>query len=414
MMRQIVGYFVCVAVAYLLSCEKANLIKKQWKCILFGVILQIALVFLMTNVPIIISGLECVADGVMKLKDAALEGTKFVFGYIGGGEIPFEVKEGSNIFVFAFQALPTVILVSILSAILTYLRVIPYIAKVIGYVFKKGFGVRSIIGMVSAAKIFLGQFEAPLLIKNHMASLSKAEMFLMMSFAFSTSSASVMPIYATALSEVCPEAMTHIVISSVIGVISTLIVCIIMMPSLNSISKDDGSVTSENLYPDFMTAISKGTSDGAFVWWAVVGSLIGMVALIALVNYILGMLPDVGGSAVTLQRIFGIVMYPFAWILGIPSADILPASEIIGTKFVLNEIIAFFDMAKSTMSKEGMITTIYAITNFGNFACIGMTIGGLVAMCPTRSDIPALGFQSFRAGTLATGLTATLMGLFLC
>ncbi|MDR2074625.1 MAG: hypothetical protein LBP31_00155 [Holosporales bacterium] len=411
MVRQIIGYFSFIAIAYFLSSEKTELIKKHWKPITFGIILQIFLVFLMTNVPVVIKGLESIANGVMKLRDATLEGTKFVFGYVGGGELPFDMKEGTSTFVFALQTLPTIILVSVLSAILTYLRIIPYLAKSIGYLFKKVFGVRNIIGMVSASKIFLGQFEAPLLIKNHLASISKSEMFVIMSLAFSTASASVMPIYASAISNICPDAMTHIVISSVIGIVSTLIICIIMMPSLGNSVDENVSIASENIYPDFMSAVSKGTSDGAFVWWAIVGSLIGMVALIALVNYMLEMLPNVAGSSLTLQKIFGVIMYPFAWLLGTPNADISAASEIIGTKFVLNEIIAFFDMAKSNMSKEGIITTIYAITNFGNFACIGMTVGGLSAMCPSRSDIPSLSVKSFIAGSLATGLTATLMSM---
>jgi CNT family concentrative nucleoside transporter len=136
-----------------------------------------------------------------------------------------------------------------------------------------------------------------------------------------------------------------------------------------------------------------------------------MVSLISIVNYTLEALPDIGNAPITLQRIFGIIMYPFAWLLGIPEADIFKVSEIIGTKFVLNETIAYFDIVQAGISKESVLTTIYAITNFGNFACIGMTVGGLMAMCPTQKDIPSLGFRSFIAGTLATGLTATLMSV---
>lgn len=409
--RPLMGYCLFLGLAYILSNRKELLLKKQWKYVVFGIILQVCLVFAMTNIHLIINGIETMASGVMKLRDATIDGTKFVFGYVGGGDLPFELKEGASSFVFAFQAFPTIILVSVLTAILTYLNIIPYLSKAIGPLFKKVFGVSNSLGVVASAKIFLGQFEAPMLVKADLPTVSKSEMFTIMSFAFSTASASLMPVYATAISSICPNAMTHIIMSSVIGVISTLIICKIMMPE-EYIELQPNSSKKEDLYPDFMTAVSKGTSDGAFVWWAVIGTLIGIVALIALINYILGSFPNIFGEPLTLQRIFGAIMYPFAWILGISDSDIFKVSQIIGLKFVVNETVAFFDIVKTGMSQESVVSTIYAITNFGNFACIGMTMGGLSALCPSRKDIPSLGFISFIAGTLATGLTATLMRLF--
>lgn len=411
MIRQLIGYFILLAMAYVLSDKKKPLLKNQWKHIVFGIVMQILLIFAMTNISVIINVMETIANGVMKLRDATIEGTKFVFGYIGGADLPFDIKEGSNTFIVAFQALPTVILVSILSAILTYLKVIPFLSKIIGFSFKKIFGVSNSLGIVSAAKMFLGQFESYMLVKTTLPHFSKSEMFTILSLAFSTASASLMPIYAMAVSSVCPDAITHIVISGVIGVISTLIICKIMMPEEEN--TDYGLVQNNKPYSDFMTAVSKGTSDGAFVWWAIVGSLIGMVALIALINSILNIFPNVAGEPITLQRIVGVVMYPFAWILGVSDADIFKVAAIIGTKFVINETVAFFDIINTGMSRESIVSTIYAVTNFGNFACIGMTIGGLTVMCPDRKDIPSLGFKAFIAGTLATGLTATLACLFI-
>lgn len=412
MIRSIFGYCIFLILAYLLSTNKYLFLKKHIRYVVCGICLQILLAFAMTNVPVIIHAMESIAHGVMKLKDATLEGTKFVFGYIGSGDLPFTIKEGGSTFILAFQALPTVILVSIIGAILAHLKITPYISKFFGSLFKRVFGVRDSIGMISFAKIFLGQFEAPLLVKSQLPSLSKSEVFIILSLAFSTASASIMPVYAMAISSICPNAMTHMIIASVIGVVSTLIVCTIMMPREDTGSLTNNIPTYEKPYPDFMTALSKGTADGAYVWWAIVGSLIGMIALLSLINYIFLLFPDVNGSPITLQRIFGIIMYPFAWIIGIADKDIFQVSEILGTKFVLNEIIAFFDMAKTSLSKESIVTTIYALTNFGNFACIGMTVGGLMAICPTQKEIPSIGFMAFVAGTLATGLTATLMSFF--
>ncbi len=409
--RPFIGYILFIIIAYFLSTRKQQVLTTHKKYIIGGILLQIVLVFVMTHIPSVISCIESLAQGVMKLKDATLEGTKFVFGYIGGGEIPFNINTGTSTFIFAFQALPTVILVSLISAVLTYWKIIPYISKIVGAAFKYVFGLRSSIGMVSAAKIFLGQFEAPMLVKGQLASFSESEMFIMISLAFSTSAASLMPIYATAISSVCPDVMTHIIISSVISVVSTLIICQIMMPT-NDYSNEN-EIETQNPYNDFMSAVMKGTSEGANVWWAVVGSLIGMVAFIALINYILALLPNVNGTSLTLQKIVGIIAYPFAWILGISDVDLVKASEIIGTKFVLNETIAFFDIVKTGMTQESITKIIYVITNFGNFACIGMTVGGLAAMCPEQKKvIPSLGWKAFIAGTLATGLTATIMSIF--
>ncbi|MDR0552892.1 MAG: hypothetical protein LBG13_02255 [Holosporales bacterium] len=407
MIRQVFGYFLFLALAFVLSVDRRKL-AKNWRNVLFGLIFQVVLAIVIFHVPAVVGTMEYIAHGIMKLKDATIEGTKFVFGYVGGGDLPFNMKEGSMAFILGFQALPTVILVSLLAAVLTYLKIIPILANIIGAFFRWVFGIRKSLGMLSAAKVFLGQFESALLIKTRLESLSRSEMFIVISVTFATASASLMPIYATAISNICPDAMMHIIISSIIGVVSTLVVCSIMVPAEGEVDEEKG-LLSEKAYPNMMTAITKGSSDGAFVWWAIVGSLIGMVALIALVNYVLAALPDVGGSSITLQRILSFVMYPFAWLLGLNGTDISGVAQVMGTKFVLNETIAFFDMANINMTKDGATAAIYAITNFGNFACIGMTVGGFTAMCPSRRDIAQLGFKAFIAGTIATGLSATLM-----
>lgn len=414
MLRPIVGYFLFLIAALWLCEEKDIKLSRNWKPVLFGILFQVLVVFAFTNSPGCVSFIECAARGVMKLKDATIEGTKFCFGYIGGGDLPFDLKEGCTGFVFAFQVLPTVILVSALSAALTYLRIFPFLAKSVGYIFKLVFGVKSYIGMVAAAKIFVGQLEAPLLIKHKLPSLPKSEIFIILALAFATTSAAVMPIYASVLSPVCPDAMKHIIISSVLGVISVLIVAAIAMPPESD--GIDGSniecIADEPSHGSLMGAISKGLTDGLFVWWCIVGSLIGMIALIALANYILALLPDYAGSPITLQRIFGVFMYPFAWLMDIPDQDLTAVSQIIGTKMAVNETVAFFDLAKSAVSSESVVKTIYAINNFGNFSCIGITVGGLSAMAPGKRSITELVGKAFFGGFLATGLGAMLMGIF--
>lgn len=414
MLKPIVGY-VLFLIATLWLCEDKNIkLNRNWKPVIYGILFQILVIFAFMNLPACISVIEYVANGVMKLKDATIEGTKFVFGYVGGGDLPFELKENGSPFVFAFQVLPTVILVGTLSAILTYFKILPFLAKIIGFVFKFVFKIKSSIGMVAAAKIFVGQLEAPLLIKHKLQSLPKSDIFIILTLAFATTSAAVMPIYASALEGVCPNAMKHIIISTVLSVISVLIVSAIVMPSDKSeieVSNLDG-IKEKSQYGSFMGAMSKGLSDGLFVWWCIVGSLIGMIALITFSNYIFALLPDYAGAPITLQRIFGLFMYPFAWLMGIQSQDLTAVAQILGTKIALNETIAFFDLAKANISTESVMKTIYAINNFGNFACIGITVGGLSALAPGQKSITELAGKAFVAGFLATGLTATLMSVF--
>ncbi len=414
MLKPIIGYILFL-IATIWLCEDKNIkLNRNWKPVVYGILFQVVVIFAFTNLPICISAIEYVAKGVMKLKDATIEGTKFVFGYIGGGDLPFELKENGSPFVFAFQVLPTVILVGTLSAILTYFKILPFLAKIVGSVFKLVFKVKSSIGMVAAAKIFVGQLEAPLLIKHKLQALPKSDIFIVLTVAFATTSAAVMPIYASVLDGVCPNAMKHIIISTVLSIISVLIVSSIVMPS--DINEIDGSNVDEikegSQYGSFMGAMSKGLSDGLFIWWCIVGSLIGMIALITFSNYLFALLPDYAGAPITLQRIFGLFMYPFAWLMGIQSQDLTAVAQILGTKMALNETIAFFDLAKANISPDSAMKTIYAITNFGNFACIGITVGGLSALAPGQKSITELAGKAFIAGFLATGLTATIMSVF--
>jgi CNT family concentrative nucleoside transporter len=370
--------------------------------------------FAMINLPVIVSFFEYLAGGILKMGAATLEGTKFAFGYVGGGAAPFEPKDGGSAFVFAFQALPNVILSGALAAILTYLKVLPLVTKTVGYAFKAVFKVREPIGMVAAAKIFLGQCEAPLLIKRYIGSLDRSEIFIILSLAFSTAAASVMPIYAGCLSDICGDSMRHIVMSSVLGVISTMLVCSVMMPGdSRTTAKEFGKRTGEEEYGSFMEAMSRGISDGAFVWWCIVGSLIGTIALLAMFNCILGTLPSIGEAPITLQRIFGAIMYPFAWLLGIRDQDMLAVSQVLGTKLAVNETVAFFDLAKAGVSQGSAMRAIYAIMNFGNFSAIGITVGAMAAIAPSqRKAVTDTIWRAFVAGFLATGLSSFAMSAF--
>ncbi|MBQ8650975.1 MAG: hypothetical protein IJ481_00405 [Alphaproteobacteria bacterium] len=410
MIRQVFGYICFLIIAFLIKERNDSDFKSELRLLFRGIIFHIVLAFALTKSSPCISAIEWIASGVMKLKDATIEGTKLVFGYIGGGDLPFSTKPNASAFVFAFQALPTVIIVSALSAILTYLRILPILSKVIGSIFKLVFNIDSSIGIVAAAKIFIGQIEAPLLIKDKLNGLTRENIFVILTLAFATSSVAVTPIYAGLLDGICQDPMRHLLASSVMSVVSSLIVSNVIFYRTKIATNDKHS---ELPYSSFMNAMSKGISDGAFVWWCIVGSLIGMVALVALLNYMLGILPNINEEPITLQKLLGYITYPFVWLLGIEPGEILTVSGIVGTKIAINETVAFLELAKANLSSESIVKTIYAINNFGNFACIGITIAGLSALAPNQKSIQELAGKAFIAAFLATGLTATLISFFL-
>jgi CNT family concentrative nucleoside transporter len=415
--KPLFGYLLILLLAFVISERGVAGQSRNWKSITLGIVAQILIAFAMINLPIIVSAVECLANGILKMMEATSEGAKFAFGYIGGGDLPFELKDGGSAFAFAFQTLPNVILSAALAAILTHLKILPFVTRLIGRVFKLIFGASEPLGLVAAAKMFLGQCEAPLLVRHELEFFSRSEIFTVLSLAFATASASIMPICALCVGDACPGAMRHIVTSSVIGVFSTMLICLIMMPGgadNPSHAVDSGDVKPSNQYGGFMDAVSSGISTGAYVWWSIVGSLVGTIALVAIVNKLLGLLPDFAGEPITLQRISGIFMYPFVWLLGLQDRDTLTIANVLGTKLASNEMIGYFDLAKSAVSSDSVMKTIYALTNFGNFAAVGITVGAMKAIVPSQSKvITDIVWRAFVAGFIAVWLSTYTMSVFL-
>ena len=412
MIRAIAGYFVFLVASIFLAEKSSIKLNRNWKPVLFGILLQIMVAFALTNIPACISAIEWVARGVMKLKDATIEGTKFCFGYIGGGDLPFNVKENGKTFIFAFQALPSIILVSVLSAILMYFKILPFLSKVVGGVLKFVFNIKLYIGMFAITRIFIGPQENLFLIKNKLNNLTKSETFTILSLAFVTSSAGNMPVIANILSEVCPDALKHVITASILNIISVLILSRVAVPTEDSIVDERFDISEERKHTNLMGVISQGLSDGLNTWWRVVGSLIGVIALIYIINYTLALLPDyLSGGAITLQKLFGLVMYPFTWLMGIDAQNLYKVAQIIGTKIAVNETVAFSDLAKSSISQVDITKSIYAICNFGNFSTLGATISSMVALAPKNTWTSKVIGRAFICGFLATCLSTTLMSI---
>ncbi|MCF8482791.1 MAG: nucleoside:proton symporter [Rhodospirillum sp.] len=384
-----------------------------WRAVGVGVVFQIALALLLLKVPPIQSFFVLLNDAVLALRDATKAGTSFVFGYLGGGDTPFDPPYPGADFILSFQALPILIVMSALSALLFYWGVLPFIVKLFSKALEKTLGVGGAVGVGAAANIFVGMVEAPLFVRPYIKSLSRSELFVVMTCGMATIAGTVMVIYATFLTGIVDNPLGQILTASLISAPAAIIVALIMVPG------EQGTEGTFALPPpeahNSMEAITIGTMQGVQLFINVVALLLVMVALVALVNSMLGVLPDIAGAPLTLERMLGWIMAPVCWLMGIPWAEAQTAGTLMGVKTILNEFIAYLNLSKlpegSLSPRSSMILT-YALCGFANMGSLGIMIGGLIAIAPERrKEIVALSGKSILSGTIATCMTGAVVGL---
>ena len=410
-LQSLMGFFVLYAFAWVIS-EKRKVV--MWRTVIGAIILQVILFLLMFKFPWFKEMSAVLNDALNGLADATREGTKFVFGYLGGADLPFKVEDGKSAFVLATQAFPLVIVVSALSSLLFYWKILPVIVNAFSWLLRKTIGVGGAIGVSTAANIFLGTVEAPMFIKPYIAKLSRGELFITMSCGMAGIAGTVMVLYGIILKAAVPDAIGHILIVSFISAPAAIAFSALMVPHEGEIT--DGKIANNNPVTSTMDAITQGTVEGVAIYINIIAMLIVLTALIAIVNQLFGFLPTIGGQAITLQGIFGWVMAPIVWLTGIPWGEAQVAGGLMGTKTVLNEFIAYLDLAKldpATLSVRSRVIMIYSLCGFANFASLGIIIGGMGTMCPERrTDIIDLGYKCLIAGTLSTLSCGALVGIF--
>ena len=410
-LQSLMGFVVLYAFAWAIS-EKRGLV--MWRTVIGAIILQVILFLLMFKFPWFKEMSVVLNNALNGLADATREGTKFVFGYIGGADLPFKVEDGKSPFVLATQALPLIVVVSALSSLLFYWKILPAIVNAFSWVLRKSIGVGGAIGVSTAANVFLGTVEAPMFIKPYIAKLSRGELFITMSCGMAGIAGTVMVLYGIILKSVVPDAIGHILIVSFISAPAAIAFSALMVPHEGEVT--DGEIATTNPVTSTMDAITQGTVEGVVIFINVVAMLIVLTALIAIINQLFGFLPSIGGHAITLQGIFGWVMAPIVWLTGIPWSEAQTAGGLMGTKTVLNEFIAYLDLAKlepGALSERSRVIMIYSLCGFANFASLGIIIGGMGTMCPERrSEIIDLGYKCLVAGTLATLSCGALVGIF--
>jgi CNT family concentrative nucleoside transporter len=390
--------------------------KLSWKIIATGLGLQFVLAALLLKVGPFRAALLVLNRGIEAVIRATETATAYVFGFVGGGPAPFDVTNSGAVSSLAFMALPIVLVLSVLSALLWHWRVIPLIVSGFSRVLQKSFGLSGEIGFAAAASIFFGQVEAPLLIRAYLNAMSKAELFILMTCGMATVAGTVMGLYASLLTGVIDTPLSHILIASVISAPAAIMLAIMIKPLDNSItlSVEDVSERADKVihYDGNMDAIMQGTMIGLKMLVNIVATLIVFVALAALVDEMLSLLPAIQGQPVTLARISGVVFAPLMWLIGIPWQEANIAGQLMGTKTILNEFIAFVNLQSAPLSDYSRLIMTYALCGFANLGSVGIMIAGLMTICPGRiRDIIAMSPLSILSGTLATSMTAAIVGL---
>lgn len=408
--QSLTGLLVFIGIAVLLSENRREI---PWRAVLTGMALQLVLALLLLKLPASRAVFAVLNRLVLVLDQATAAGTSFVFGYLGGAAFPAPVTEPASTFVLAFRALPLVIVVSALSALLFYWRILPWVVHQFARLLTRTMGISGALGLGAAANIFVGMIEAPLLIRPYLKALNRAELFALMTTGMATIAGTMMVLYANVLKSVHPDALGHILSASVISIPAALVIALVLVPGHARSAEPPTRLESDAR--SAMDALTRGALNGVTLLINIIAMLIVFVALVALVNLLLALLPSVGAQPLSLQRLLGAVFAPLVWLMGIPLHEALTAGSLMGIKTILNEFLAYLDLTAlpaGELSPRSQLIMLYALCGFANFGSLGIMLGGLGSMVPERrAEIAALGLKSIIAGTLATMLTGAWVGV---
>jgi CNT family concentrative nucleoside transporter len=408
--QSIAGLVVFAGAAWLIS---ENRLRVRITTVLAGIAIQLAVAFILLKLPVCRDFFISLNRLVLSLEESTAAGTSMVFGYLGGAELPFAEKYPGASFILAFRALPLILVISALSALLFYWKILPLVVRAFAWCLQKTMRLGGAEGLGVSANIFVGMVESPLFIRPYLTDMTRSEIFTLMTTGMATIAGTVMVLYASILSSIIPDIMGHILTASIISVPAAVTISKIMIPETGELTS--GELASPEPALSAMDAITKGTIQGVQLLVNIIAMLIVLVALVHLVNLILGLLPDVGGLPVSLQRLLGLAMAPVVWLMGIPWQEAPAAGALMGTKTILNEFLAYLDMSRlapGTLSPKSIMIMTYAMCGFANPGSLGIMIGGMGTMAPERRDeIVALGLRSIVGGTLATCMTGAVIGI---
>ncbi|EJW12012.1 hypothetical protein A33M_2550 [Rhodovulum sp. PH10] len=407
------GVLVLLAIAWAFG-ENRRAVRPRTVAV--GLLLTIGLALLLLGVPAVKVAFSGLGAGVDAIAAATRAGTGFVFGYLGGDTLPFEPKTPGGGFVLAFQALPIVLVMSALTTLLFHWKILPPIVRGFAFVLERTLGVGGAVGLSAAANVFVGMVEAPLFIRPYLTKLTRGELFMVMSGGMATIAGTMFVLYATLLRDVIPDVAGHLLVASVLGAPAALVISHLMVPDpVGTGDRDAVLATPPSVAASTMDAIVRGTVIGLELLLNIVAMLIVLVALVHLANLLLGLVPEVGGAPLSLQRLLGFVMAPICFLMGIPWDQAVTAGGLMGIKTVLNELIAYVELSKlpeGALDPRSRLIMLYAMCGFANFGSLGIMIAGLSTMAPERRDeVVALGPRTIVSGTLATCTVGAIVGM---
>jgi concentrative nucleoside transporter, CNT family len=411
-LQSALGVVAIVGLAWTLSENRRAL--PSWRWIAGAILLQVAVAFVVLRVPLIWDALRAANAAVAVLEASSRAGSSYMFGYLGGAEPPFELKPGASApVIIAFQILPLVIFTAALAALLWHWGVLRLIVRALSWALQRTLGIGGAVGLNAGANVFLGVVEAPLVVRAYLKRMTHAELFMVMTLGMSTVSGVVLVLYSQTLASVVDNSFGHIITASLICLPASLLLARIMVPGESPTGAERGD--DELRYESSIDAVVRGTFDGLQLFLAVIAILLVVFSFVALINFILGALPAVGGAPLTFERIFGWVFAPLMWLIGVPWSEAVDAGALMGTKAILNEYVAYLQLANEyapRLSPRSTLIVTYAMCGFANLASIGLQVSTLATLAPERrAEILSLGFKAWISGNLATAMIGAVIGV---
>ncbi len=419
--QSLVGLLALPLIAWALSENRGAIRPARLARILAaGLGLQVLIAGVMLNVPAARAAFDWAGSLVASLQAATAAGMRLVFGYLAGGPAPFETTRPETSFILAFQALPLILVISALSKLFYHWGVLQRVVQAVGWVLRRSLGVSGPVGTSAAANIVVGMVEAPLLVRPYLADMSRGGLFATMTVGMAGVAGTVLALYATILEPILPGAAGHLIVASVISVPAALMLAELMVPdpahdpAHPGRAADDTAVVIPDPPHSSMDAVAQGTREGIELLVNVTAMLIVAVALVALANQLAAFLSAPLGLTLSIEQMLGWLFAPLAWLIGIPWAECARAGSLLGVKTVLNELVAYLQLSQlgaDALSGRSRLILTYALCGFANIGSLGILVGGMVAMVPARrAEIVSLGAKTLVSGTLATLMTAAVVG----
>jgi CNT family concentrative nucleoside transporter len=414
MMQQfqgLIGLAAVLLLAWSLSEDRAN--RPGWRWLGGALLLQLAIAVIVVRVPAVWAAVSVANQGVAAIEKATLVGSSYMFGFLGGAPLPFALAQGASPpLIIAFQILPLIIVFSALSALLWHWGILKALVRGLSWALRRTLGVSGVVGLGGGGTLFLGVVESPLALRAWFATMSRSDLFAIMAMIMATISGAILVLYASTLGNVIPNAAGHLIVASLISLPAALMVARLMVPGQPQSTEP---AEPDLAYDGAMDAVVRGAMEGVQLMLAVIGIIITIFALVALADQILALAPHVDGAALTLKRMFGWIFSPFMWAIGVPWDQAPAAGALMGTKAILNEYVAYLDLAAlpaGTLDPRSALIVTYALAGFANLASIGLLVSTIASLSPERrAEAAGLGVKSWIAGNLATLMTGAMIGL---